>query len=216
MANERLLVVLQLLFHKKTKFCKHRSPDCITNAVHGFLSNLKTGLMIRGVITLLSILLKKQKITEISLLGQLVFPCFLASFAFVLKFVLCFLRRYRGKDDGLNAFAAGFLAGFTLLINKDEHTRKMFALYLLARAYDSTQTILDEKGIIPNLGKNQHMIWLIVVNLTILWSFFMEFNKNLSPSWYGIMNNLYSIHKEPNERIWQKILHKKLNVWGEM
>ena len=59
------------------------------------------------------------------------------------------MRRYRGKDDGLNSFLAGFLAGLTLVINKDEGTRKMFALYLLSRAYDSVHSDLEQKGVFP-------------------------------------------------------------------
>jgi len=47
------------------------------------------------------------------------------------------LRRFRDNDDGINSFISGFLGGLSLLLFKDSSTRKTFALYLFARAYDS-------------------------------------------------------------------------------
>jgi len=48
------------------------------------------------------------------------------------------LRRLRDKDDdGINSFISGFLGGLSLLLFKENSTRKIFALYLFARAYDS-------------------------------------------------------------------------------
>ena len=65
------------------------------------------------------------------------FPAFLALFAFISKLVLCLMRRLRNKEDGLNSFMAGFLGGLSILVQNDKDTRKMFALYLFSRAYDS-------------------------------------------------------------------------------
>jgi hypothetical protein len=56
-----------MLFHQKTPFCKHKSPDCITNAVHGFISNFKIGLKIRIAFTVLQVLLKGGKLNHISI-----------------------------------------------------------------------------------------------------------------------------------------------------
>ena len=58
---------IELLFNKKTPFCTHKSPDCITNAVHGFISNFKTGLKIRIAFTVLQVLLKGGKLSSISI-----------------------------------------------------------------------------------------------------------------------------------------------------
>jgi hypothetical protein len=77
---------------------------------------------------------------------------FLSAFAFVAKLILCILRRFRGKDDGINGFLSGFLAGITILINNDPGTRKMFALYLLSRAYSSTHNVLEDRGL-PKIWK---------------------------------------------------------------
>lgn len=79
---------------------------------------------------------------------------FLSAFAFVAKLILCVLRRFRGKDDGINGFASGFIAGLTLLINNDPGTRKMFALYLLSRAYAATYSLAEARDKVPKLLGN--------------------------------------------------------------
>lgn len=196
---------VELLFHTKTRHCKHKSPDCVTNAVQGLLSNFKIGVKIRLAITLIQIILRGGKINNISLTYQLRFPCFLAAFALVAKLVLCVLRRFRSKDDGLNGFAAGFLAGFTLLINNDQDTRKMFALYLLSRAYGSTQKVLEDRGWFPKIP-NQHMIFILIVNVLFVWLYFCEFNTKIPVSFYAAVNNLYTVHKAPNDHIMRNIL----------
>jgi uncharacterized membrane protein YfcA len=72
------------------------------------------------------------------------------------------MRRLTGKESGLSAFIGGFIGGLTLLINNDPWTKKMFALYLLSRAYGSTYTMLDDRGYVPHwLGNQQHMLILI-------------------------------------------------------
>jgi hypothetical protein len=68
-------------------------------------------------------------------------------FALIAKLVLCVLRRFRNKDDGLNGFLAGFLAGFSLLVHNDKGTKKMFALYLMSRAYGAIHNALESRGL---------------------------------------------------------------------
>jgi hypothetical protein len=65
--NDYIINNIELLFNKKTPFCKHKSPDCITNAVHGFISNFKIGLKIRIGFTLLQVLLRGVKLNKISI-----------------------------------------------------------------------------------------------------------------------------------------------------
>ena len=48
-----LMKKIELLFHTKTHFCKHKSPDCITNAFQGLISNFKIGVKIRLAVTLI-------------------------------------------------------------------------------------------------------------------------------------------------------------------
>lgn len=107
------------MLKKKTVHCKHKSPDCITHAIKGLLENAKYGLMIRGAITLIQLLFRKVKVSQLTVADQLRFPAFLALFAFISKLVMCFLRRIRNKEDGLNSFAAGFMGGLAILVNND-------------------------------------------------------------------------------------------------
>ncbi len=58
---------IELLFHTKTSFCKHKSPDCITNAVHGLINNFKIGVKIRVVFTLIQVLPRGGKLNKISI-----------------------------------------------------------------------------------------------------------------------------------------------------
>ena len=120
--------------------------------------------MIRGAVTLLQLALRKTKISKISLKDQLRFPAFLSLFALIFKITLCMMRRLRGKEDGLNSFISGFLGGLAILVNNDHNTRKMFALYLLCRAYDSGYQTLENKKIIPNIP-NFHMVFIQMVSI---------------------------------------------------
>jgi hypothetical protein len=56
------------------------------------------------------------------------------------KGVLCIMRRH-SKNEGLNAFLAGFVAGFAMLI--DESSRRIWlALYALARSGECIMNLL--------------------------------------------------------------------------
>ena len=114
-----LVKFISLMLRRKTAHCKHKSPDCFSNAVQGLLVNVKYGLIIRGAVTLLQLIFRKVKVHKISLVDQMRFPAFLALFAFLSKLVLCLMRRLRNKEDGINSFAAGFLGGLAILVQND-------------------------------------------------------------------------------------------------
>ena len=161
---------------------------------------MKIGLQIRALFTFIYVIFGKQKIRQISILQQLKFPLFISSFAFVLKITLCLLRKLRNKDDGYNAFLSGFIAGFTVLMNNDYTTRKMYALYLLSRAYAAAHTSLEQKKIIPKICKEQHIIFLSMGNILACYIFFCEFNSKVPLSYYGILNMLFGSFKEKNDK----------------
>lgn len=133
----------------------------------------------------------------------------MAAFAFIAKIVLCVLRRFRGKDDGINGFVSGFLAGFTLLIHKNEGTKKMFALYLLSRAYSSVHNSLESRGM-PKIFEQQHLLFILATNVLFTWLYFCELNKKIPVSFYAALNNMYSVHKEKNDHIMVNLLQKRL------
>ena len=207
-----LLRRLELLFHTKTHFCRHSSPDCVTNAVKGFISNFKIGIKIRVAFTILQILLRGGKLNKIKLIDQLRFPMFLSTFAFVAKLVLCVMRRVRGKDDGLNGFVSGALGGLALLIHNDKGTRKLFALYLFSRAYGATYNSMDSRKAVPQ-AKNQHLIFMVMVNVIFYWLYFFEFKHcKVSQSYWAAVNNTYTVFKEPNDRIMRDLLQQRLAI----
>lgn len=173
--------------------------------MQGLLSNFKIGLKIRLAVTLLQVLLRGGKLGNIKVLDQLRFPCFLASFAFVVKLVLCVMRRLRGRDDGLNGFVSGFLAGLTLLINNDAGTKKMFALYLLSRAYSATHTMAESRGL-PKLWQHQHVGFMVIVNVLFVWLYLCEHDTKVAPSFFAACNHFYASHKDKNDHIMLKIL----------
>lgn len=210
--DEKALSVLKfvsLFLRKKTPHCRHKSPDCATHAVEGFLVNLKYGLMIRGAVTLLQLVMRKQKLAKLSLGDQLRFPAFLALFALISKFVMCFLRRIRGKEDGLNSFLAGFLGGLSVLVHKDQSTRKLFALYLFSRAYDSGYLTLEKRGIIPNIP-NLHIVFTQIVSIQWIYIYFAH-RDWFNLSYFAIMLNLFHVHKEPNDHVMLDIITKIAN-----
>lgn len=138
---------------------------------------------------------------------------FLSAFAFLAKLVLCVLRRLRGKDDGINGFLSGFIAGVSLLINNDKGTRKMFALYLLSRAYGASHAVAEERGL-PKICKEQHMIFIVGLNVFFIWLYFCEYNSNVPTSFWAALNNLYTAHKAPNDHIMRSILQKRLHYFN--
>eukprot|EP00347_Sterkiella_histriomuscorum_P018427 403345550 len=194
---------LALLFSKKTSHCKHKSPDCVTNAVQGFIVNAKWGLMIRAAITLLQLAMGKAKLNKIKFSDQIRFPAFLSLFALIFKLTLCLLRRLRGKEDGLNSFISGFMGGLAILVNNDANTRKMFALYLLCRAYDSGYQVLEGRKIIPNIP-NFHMVFVQIVSIQWLYLYFAH-RDWFHLSYFAIMLNLFHVHKAPNDQIMNEI-----------
>ena len=112
----------------------------------------------------------------------------------------------------MNGFASGFLAGLTLLINNDEGTRKMFALYLLSRAYGATYNVADDRGLVPHiLGNQQHMLIIIACQTLFTWLYFCEFRTTpVQQSFYAAVNHFYSSHKDKNDHIMRDVLQKRL------
>lgn len=132
------------------------------------------------------------------------FPAFLSLFAFISKIVLCLMRRIRGKEDGLNSFVSGFLAGFSLLVNNDQSTRQMFALYLASRAYDASYNTLDKRGLTPKMA-NQHLIITAIVSVQWIYVYFAH-RDWFHTSYYAILNNFFAIHKAPNDHVMNHII----------
>ena len=119
--------------------------------------------------------------------------------------MLCILRRLRDKDDdGINSFISGFLGGLSLLVHNDKETRKMYALYLIARAYDAGYHSLEEKKIIPSIS-NGALIFCLIVNIQFIYIYFCH-REWLPRSTYTILHFMYGVHKDPNDPIFEDII----------
>ena len=104
----------------------------------------------------------------------------------------------------MNGFISGFIDGLTLILNNDVNTRKMFALYLLSRAYDAGLQTLKTKKVIDGIPHGT-MIFNMSVSLSWIFIYFADHNL-FSPSYYAILNNFFAVHKAPNDHIMQNII----------
>jgi hypothetical protein len=76
----------------------------------------------------------------------------------------------------------------------------MFALYLMSRSYGSVTKVLEERGLFPKI-KNQHVAFIVLVNVLFIWLYFCEFNTKIPVSFYAAVNNFYTCHPEKNDHI---------------
>jgi hypothetical protein len=74
----------------------------------------------------------------------------------------------------------------------------MFALYLFSRAYDSGYQALENKKVIPNIP-NFHMVFMQLVSVQWIYIYFAH-REWFNTSYFAIMNNLYAVHKGPNDQ----------------
>lgn len=89
-----------------------------------------------------------------------------------MKGSLCLLRRIRNKDDGLNAFISGFLAGLALVIERKEN-RYLWKVYLANRVFEMMYLSLANKGVIKRRTIYYTYVYMIS-SFMISYAFFME------------------------------------------
>lgn len=78
--------------------------------------------MCKAVINILLSLMNPKKkllpnIIDLFSADCMSFCTFLGAFSGLFKFSMCTLRRWRGKDDGLNSIISGAIAGTSLLFD---------------------------------------------------------------------------------------------------
>jgi len=87
------------------------------------------------------------------------FGVFAACMNALYKVVLCVLRRY-SENQGVNAFAAGFIAGLATII--DEGSRRTWlALYLLARSFECLLNLLEMKGYKVKINHGEQLVFTV-------------------------------------------------------
>lgn len=141
---------------ERTQFCKHSIRSCYLNSIEGACKNFYYGFMTKAVINILLAMFNPKKklipnIKDLFSADCMSFCTFLGAFGGIYKFVLCTLRRWRNKDDGLNALISGAAAGFALAFEQSQRRRKFILLYLFVRALEALVNVLDKKKYIKKI-----------------------------------------------------------------
>ena len=149
----------------KTEYCLH-SGDCAHNATAGFIQTLigAAGLKI-GAEVLTSLLRKKSPkfITK----DTAKFSCFLATLVGIFKLVNCLLRILRGREDWLNSFLAGSLAGVASLSIDEKQRRQTIAMYIATRTLQYFCRFLVSKGYLPNFQYMDVVLMCLVSSIIL-------------------------------------------------
>lgn len=138
------------IIKERTPFCKHSIKSCYLNALEGFCRSFFYGFMTKVVINVALGMLSPRKkllpnIIDLFSSDCMSFCTFLGSFSGIYKFLLCTLRRWRNKDDAINAAVSGAAAGFALFFDNSPRRKKFILLYLFVRAIEAMINVLDKK-----------------------------------------------------------------------
>lgn len=166
------------LFLKKTEFCRH-DFGCLEGIISGTINSFVLSYLLNSCLNFLSLFVLKRQLKLFLL--SLVQPehwrlCgFLTSHTFLLKSVMCFLRTVRNKNDQINNFLAGAIAGFFSIGFLEKSSKMTWSGYLFARSLDSIYRHLVNKKVF----KKREFHYLVLFSLVY--------------SFYG-----YAIAKETN------------------
>jgi hypothetical protein len=122
----------------KSVFCKH-SGTCYSNCISSFIRSFLISFAVKYGFALLPSLTTGKLFRKPSLFVKMLgrdtwsFALFLSWFTSSYKGILCFMRHVRNKSDALNAFAAGSIAGLSILFDNNQSRRVTIALYLATR-----------------------------------------------------------------------------------
>jgi len=147
----------------RTDLCKHEF-GCYENTLRGWYKSFLTGLAVKSVLNLLPCIINPKKLvaTLFSLkdnLDSVRFALFLACMNAAYKAVLCLLRRYY-QDDKVNAFIAGFVSAFPLLID-EKNRRKFIALIFFARSLECLFNAMEKHGIRCKIPYGEQLVFSI-------------------------------------------------------
>ena len=85
---------------------------------------------------------------------------FLMCFSSGYKTVLCLLRRLCTLNDKINAPIAGFIAALSLAIDSASR-RQLIAILMFSRAIDTSMSLGDAKGVLPQFRGRNLLIWIL-------------------------------------------------------
>jgi len=187
--------------------------SCIENILRGFIKSFLIAYGLKAGLNLISTLIKFNKWMKDPILLLKVFlnkdnfqlAWFLGTFTGAMKAIITLTRILRDKDDGLNGFLGGIVAGWVSLFFLPQKGRVFIACLMLARAFDCYYNYLVNKGTIKKA------FWhypLIFATLNMLTGYGFAHEKHLiSPA----LDNFYDkVTARPhNEQIY-------MSLWCEM
>lgn len=149
----------------KHPLCKHQNP-CVYSCALGFVRGAATGLTIRFVLSLLSIIVKLDfkkyyKLIEILSPANLRLPLFLSLLVGIHRTSLCILRRIT-NNELTSTFLANILSGISLVAEEPE-TRINWALFTLVRGIESLVKTQVARGRIPEIPYFIEIMYAIIV-----------------------------------------------------
>lgn len=145
--------------------CRHKESSCIQHSVKGLLRGLIIGYGIRSIIALITALFIKRlyrnpkKLIQTTFLQRETFDfsLFLGFYNLGFKGTNCFLRYIRQKEDGLNSFIAGSVAGISMIFWKSNE----IALYVAARAAESLFNAMVQRGYVKSWYHGDSMLFAL-------------------------------------------------------
>ena len=186
-------------FLRKTPFCRH-DYGCLENLISGTISSLVLSYILSVGINFLSLVAFKRRYAEfirsLFRFESLRMCGFITSYTFVLKLSMCVLRKIRNRDDQVNNFFSGALAGFFSIAFLEKVSRMTWSGYLLARAFDAMYKHLVNKKVIKKKE------WHYIVIFAIMYGFYgyciaLE-NDVMPPSIGKFFNSVYKGTYEKN------------------
>jgi hypothetical protein len=176
------------------QLCKHKGA-CLENAIKGLLKSLLQGFAAKSCIYfLLNVLLRKgfrkptQALAGFFSADALKFTAFAGLMSFLFKSSLCALRKFRGKEDGLNYFIAGSIGGLSIMV-EDKERKETWSLYFAARLVDVLLRALSKRT--GGWDVNQVEVYLFMFMIFfVVWSYGAE-KDNLIKSYFNFLNMLY-------------------------
>lgn len=171
------------------------------NALGGFVRGASIGLIIRGVITLISGLFRRTlfknpaSILKMFSKNNLRIVFFLSGMVGVHRAVLCALRRYTNNEK-ISSFWAGAVGAIPLAF-EDSESRVLYALYLLIRSFDSVCKYLVTNKLVPVIPHFVELLFIFsitVLHYTKVWN-----ADCLNKGYLSLLNKFM---KEPNDKVY--------------
>jgi len=174
---------------KSYRICKHPG-DCTTNCLRGATRAFIAAYVVKYFVAILPAIItrkifqKPQLLLEYAGKDTIRFALFLSLFVSGFKGINCAMRKYRQKEDKLNAFVAGSVAGLSLLLD-EKSRRTSIALYISTRALEFVYVYLMRRGMLPNIPHGDALV-MAISSSQILYALLRE-QDTLSKSYYSFL-----------------------------